>query len=124
MAALVFAGVYLAGGRLESSPRLVRLRAKTSYVSAAAGISVAYVFIDVLPELEVQRHAVLDAAGGAAVLFAEKRVYLGALLSFVIVYGLEHMVLVTRERRRGIMPPVNPMRSTGSRSPATRPTAA
>jgi len=103
VAALVFAGVYLAGGRLESSPRLVRLRAKTSYVSAAAGISVAYVFIDVLPELEVQRHAVLDAAGGAAVLFAEKRVYLGALLSFVIVYGLEHMVLVTRERRRGIM---------------------
>jgi hypothetical protein len=100
---LVFAGVYLAGAWIESSPRIERFRTHSGYISAAAGISVAYVFIDVLPELEVQRQAMVGAAGNVELLFAEKRVYLGALLSFVVVYGLEHMVLVTHERRRAVM---------------------
>ena len=98
--ALVFAGAYLLGGWLESSPLAERFRRRHSYISAAAGISVAYVFIDVLPELEVQRQALVTAAGGAALVFAEKRVYLLALFSFVVVYGLEHLVLVTHDRRR------------------------
>jgi hypothetical protein len=99
-AALVFAGVYVAGGWLESSAAVERFWTRNSYISAAAGISVAYIFVDVLPELEFQREVVVKAAEGAELLFAEQRIYLLALLSFVVIYGLEHMVLVTREARR------------------------
>jgi hypothetical protein len=79
-AAIVFAGAYLLGGWLESSPRVEKFRKRRLYISAAAGISVAYVFIDVLPELEVQRQAFVEASGGAELLFSEKRIYLLALL--------------------------------------------
>ena len=99
MAAIVFAGAYLLAGWLESSERLARFRKRRLYLSAAAGISVAYVFIDVLPELEVQRQALVEASGGAALLFAEKRVYLLSLFSFVVVYGLEHLALITHDKR-------------------------
>jgi len=61
------------------------------------------VFIDVLPELEVQRQAFVEASGGAELLFSEKRIYLLALLSFVVMYGLEHLALVTHERRATIV---------------------
>lgn len=97
-AALVFAGAYLLGGWLESSPRVAKFRKRRLYISAAAGVSVAYVFIDVLPELEVQRQALVHASG-VALVFAEKRVYLLALFSFVVIYGLEHLALVTHDQR-------------------------
>ena len=53
-----------------------------------------------LPELEFQRQAVVKAAEGAELLFAGQRIYVLALLSFVVFYGLEHMVLVNRDLRR------------------------
>ncbi len=99
-AAVVFAGAYLAGGGLGASEAGERFWARRRFISAAAGISVAYIFIDVLPELEFQRQVVVKAAEGQELLFAEQRIYLLALLSFVVIYGLEHMVLVNRERRR------------------------
>ena len=96
----MFAGAYLAGGGFGASEAGERFWSRRRFISAAAGISVAYVFIDVLPELEFQRQVLVRAAGGAELLFAEQRIYLLALLSFVVIYGLEHMVLVNRERRR------------------------
>jgi hypothetical protein len=99
-AALVFACAYLMGGRLGASEEIERFWARRRCISAAAGISVAYIFVDVLPELEFQRQIVVKAAEGSELLFAEQRIYLLALLSFVVVYGLEHMVLVTRAGRR------------------------
>lgn len=98
LAALVLAGVFVVGNLSRSATTTERLWASRRYVSAAAGISVAYVFIDVLPELEAQRRIVVQSTGGADLLFAEQRIYLLALASFVVFYGLEHMVLVTRER--------------------------
>jgi len=100
VAALIFACAYLMGGRLGASEKIAYSWGRSRYISAAAGISVAYIFVDVLPELEFQRQVVLKAAQGAELLFAEQRIYLLALLSFVVVYGLEHMALVTREGRR------------------------
>jgi hypothetical protein len=97
--AVVFAGVYLAGGWLAPSA-VERFWSRNSHISAAAGISVAYIFVDVLPELEFQREVVVKAAESAELLFAEQRIYLLTLLSFVVIYGLEHMVLVTRDGRR------------------------
>jgi hypothetical protein len=101
-AAIVLAGAYLFGGRLGASEASEHFWSRRRYISAAAGISVAYIFADVLPELELQRKVVVGAAGGQEMLlFAEQRIYILALLSFVVMYGLQHMVLVTRERRRG-----------------------
>lgn len=99
-AALIFAGAYLVGGRLGSTEGAEKFWSRRRYISAAAGVSVAYIFVDVLPELELQRQVIVNAAAGTQLLFAEQRIYLLALLSFVVIYGLEHMVLVTRERRR------------------------
>jgi hypothetical protein len=98
-AALAFAAVYAAGGWLDTSEAVERFWARRRYLSAAAGISVAYVFVDVLPELEFQRKVVVNAAESTELLFAEQRIYMLALLSFVVMYGLQHMVLVTRDRR-------------------------
>ena len=99
-AALIFAAAYLAGGWLGATESAERFWSRRRFISAAAGISVAYVFIDVLPELELQRQAVVKAAEGTELLFAEQRIYVLALLSFVVFYGLEHMVLVNRDLRR------------------------
>lgn len=98
LAALVLAGVFVVNNLCRSAT-MGRFWARRRYVSAAAGISVAYVFVDVLPELELQQRILLNAAGSAALLFAEQRIYLLALVSFVVFYGLEHMVLVGRERQ-------------------------
>jgi hypothetical protein len=54
--------------------------------------------VDVLPELGV-RHQEFVKEAGEGILFAEQRVYLLALLAFVLLYGLEHMVLASRERQ-------------------------
>jgi hypothetical protein len=100
LAALIVAGAYLVGGRLAASETSERFWTRRRYISAAAGISVAYIFVDVLPELELQRQVVVASAAGPKLLFAEQQVYLLALLSFVVMYGLQHMVLVSRESRR------------------------
>jgi len=68
----------------------------------AAGVSVAYVFVDVLPELASQNQAIVSAAGNAPLLFAEQRIYVLALMSFVALYGIEHLVLASRKEGGGV----------------------
>ena len=99
-AVLVLAGAYLVGGWLGESEASEHFWARRRYISAAAGISVAYIFIDVLPELESQRKVVVEASGGKELFFAEQRIYMLALLSFIVMYGLQHMVLANRNNRR------------------------
>ena len=100
LAALVLAGVYalrIGAGAGELAERIWRRR---RWVSAAAGVSVAYVFVDVLPELAAQSAAVRKVAG-ESVWFIEERVYFLALLAFVVMYGIEHIVLSRRRHREG-----------------------
>ena len=100
VAALILASVLaLCGGPVEGLGAR-RFWARRCWISAAAGVSVAYVFIDVLPELALQSRALVAAAGHTA-LFAEQRIYLLALIAFVVLYGLQHMVLSSRAQRRG-----------------------
>jgi len=101
LAAIVLASVYalrIGAGEGEAAERFWSRR---RWVSAAAGVSVAYVFVDVLPELAAQNRAIAEAAGETGLLFAEQRVYVLALASFVVMYGLEHMVLASRGERQG-----------------------
>jgi hypothetical protein len=94
-AVLVLGAVYVSGVWFWSSEAKGRRR----WVSVAAGVSVAYVFVDVLPELAL-RHEMFVKAAGEGLRFAEQRIYLGALAGFVVFYGLEHMVLASRARGR------------------------
>lgn len=100
LAAALIAGVFALGvGSGKESAEASSQRRRWLVVSAAAGVSVAYVFVDLLPELAAQNR-VLREAGGESLQFAEQRIYVLALLSFVVMYGLEHLVLARREQRR------------------------
>lgn len=94
VAALVLAAVFALGRHLRTGEVHHRRR----WVSAASGASVAYIFVDLLPELGARQQAFVKAAGGD-LLFAEQRIYVVALAGFVVFYGLEHMVLASRSRR-------------------------
>lgn len=86
--ALLFAAIHL-GGRamafLRTSPRSI-------WLSAAGGISVAYVFVHILPELEHHQHE-FDVRGGPFGLLdaSERHVYFVALVGLAIFYGLESL---------------------------------
>ena len=88
VAAVVIAVMCAAGKRLFNFGLKHRRRA----LSIAAGVAVAYVFIDILPELAAHRLALIEELGHD-ILFAEQRIYITALLGFVLFYGLDYMVL-------------------------------
>jgi hypothetical protein len=86
VAALVLASVYVFGYRLRASSHHRR------WVSIAAGVSVATIFVDLLPEISERQATFLGAPHGDAALFPEQAIYLAAMLGFVLFYGLEYMV--------------------------------
>lgn len=67
---------------------------RSEWLSGAGGVSVAYVFVHVLPELS-ERH---DALEGSVVGFVEHHVYLVALAGFGAFYGLEQLADSSDER--------------------------
>jgi hypothetical protein len=60
----------------------------------AAGASMAYVFLDLLPELGARHRAFLEVVGEVS--FAEHRIYALALAGFVLLYALDEMVKAAR----------------------------
>ena len=99
-AALILAAAYLFGGWFSGQEASKEFWERRRWISAAAGISVAYVFVDVLPELGAQQRVFAEATGNAPLLFVEERMYGLALLSFVVFYGLDYMVLSKHGQRR------------------------
>lgn len=72
---------------------------RNRWLSAAGGVSVAYVFLHLLPELaEGQEH--IRAAAGSAPGLAGRHVYLVALAGLAVFYGLDRMALRSRRERR------------------------
>ena len=100
VAAMFLASAYLVGSWFSASETAKQFWERRRWISAAAGISVAYVFVDLLPELGAQQRVFAAAMGNAGILFVEERMYVLALGSFVLFYGLDHMVLSKREERR------------------------
>jgi len=84
-AAVVFAMIFLTGNLTER-----QLRKNRWILSAAAGISVGYVFIHLLPELSEATEAFVHYTSGRSLPFSEYRVYFAAMLGFLWFYGLEH----------------------------------
>ena len=87
--ALSFAAIHLFAGKLRFLNRLPRSR----WLSAAGGVSVAYVFLHLLPELN-ERQAEL----GDSELFFERHVFSVALLGLAAFYGCERLVARSRKR--------------------------
>jgi hypothetical protein len=63
---------------------------RSRWLSAAGGISVAYVFVDVFPGLAASQAALGEA--WALLPFAERHAYVVALAGLLIFYGLEDIV--------------------------------
>ena len=88
--ALLFAAIYLLGGRANQVFGESGLR---RFHSLAAGISVSYVFVYLIPELHAIREVHVQSQDDyIRRLFPEYSVYLAALAGFLIFYGLESAV--------------------------------
>lgn len=64
---------------------------RSRLLSAAGGVSVAYVFVHLLPELN-HHDEVLDQVWESNYFYFENRIYLVAMIGLAIFYGLENMV--------------------------------
>lgn len=93
IAALVLATVHMVAGRLRKLNRLPRSR----WLSMAGGVSVAYVFVHLLPEL-ARGQEVIDSSEIRFLSFLEHHAYLLALLGLAAFYGLER--LIKQHRRK------------------------
>lgn len=70
--------------------RQFRIKIKRRWEALSAGVAVAYVFLNVIPELEELRPTVAGSATGS-LLDAEKRIYLWTLSGFVTFVGLSRL---------------------------------
>lgn len=74
---------------------------RSRWLSAAGGVSVAYIFVHILPELS-KHQAVLKEVAEGVIPFVEHHVYLIALLGLTVFYGLERIALITRLHRKQV----------------------
>ncbi|UNG16679.1 hypothetical protein MKP10_12595 [Stutzerimonas zhaodongensis] len=93
VAAFVLASVHVFAGRLRQLNRLPRSR----WLSMAGGVSVAYVFVHLLPEL-ARGQEVLGGSDWWLLSYLEHHVWLLALLGLATFYGVERLIKVHRRR--------------------------
>lgn len=92
LVAVALALIHLYSGRLWFLDRIPRSR----WLSAASGVSVTYVFVHLLPELNEHQEALTETG---VLAFVEHHVYLMALLGLSVFYGLERIVTASRQRQ-------------------------
>lgn len=96
---------------LEGTPRSI-------WLSLAGGVSVAYVFVHLLPELAAGQEEVSRVVQ-ASETFAERHVYLIALAGLAAFYGLDRLAKTSRSKREGA--PVQPGRGSAAAEASTSP---
>ncbi|MEO1348646.1 MAG: hypothetical protein AAFW84_07590 [Cyanobacteria bacterium J06635_15] len=69
------------------------------WVSFAGGVSIAYIFLDVFPELS-KAQAEVEHTGGLLIDYLENHIYLLALAGLAIFYGLEKLALRSRRHNQ------------------------
>lgn len=92
-AAVTLVIIHLLAGRLHSAQEGPRSR----WLSAAGGVSVAYVFIHLLPEL-AHGQKVIKGSGLSLLGYLEHHAYLLALIGLACFYGLERVIKSHRRR--------------------------
>ena len=95
-AVLIWMVPFLLGGRLRLGASIGR----RGLLSAAGGISVAYVFVDILPEMARMQAVFASASFGYPFPFPNYRVYTSALIGFITFYSLENMIVASRADRQ------------------------
>ncbi|HBB35704.1 MAG TPA: hypothetical protein DDZ80_30840 [Cyanobacteria bacterium UBA8803] len=93
--AVCLAVVHLFSGKLRFLDKIPRSR----WLSIASGVSVAYVFIHILPELSKAQETIQGIVGDGLA-FLEHHVYLVALLGIAVFYGLERAAKLSRQRNQ------------------------
>jgi hypothetical protein len=94
---LLFATIHLLAGKLRFLEGIPRSR----WLSMAGGVSVAYVFVHMLPELGEGQTIIREGLGGGVLARLESHIYLVALFGLVVFYGLERTVLTSRPWGKG-----------------------
>jgi hypothetical protein len=95
LAALVFAATFAFGARIH--PLRVLMGDRRSQVSFSAGMSAAYVFVRLMPELSAARVSFAESVS-ATLRYEGKSIYFVALLGFLAFYALDHLRTRTRMR--------------------------
>ena len=90
LAAVVLATLHLLAGRLRFLEGIPRSR----WLSAAGGVSVAYVMVHLLPELAEYQEAVSETSLIASL---ERHVYVLALIGLAVFYGVERYARVRQK---------------------------
>lgn len=79
--------------------RLLRSTPRSRWLSLGSGVSVAYVFVHILPDLSKAQETVQQHFD-AKIAFLEHHVYLVAMLGLVAFYGLERAANNSRKRNQ------------------------
>jgi hypothetical protein len=87
--------VHLFSGKL----RFLDATPRSLWLSISSGVSVAYVFVHILPELSAAQ-ATIKQAVGEGLSFLEHHVYLVTLFGVAVFYGLERTAKVSRQRNQ------------------------
>lgn len=98
--ALVLAAVHV----FASGLRFLEGVPRSKWLSAFGGISVAYVFVQLLPELAEAEMQVRQVVGEVGFGVAERHVYLVALAGLATFYGLDRLAKSSREAEAGPQP--------------------
>ncbi|MFD1864859.1 hypothetical protein [Planococcus chinensis] len=77
---------------------------RSRLLSAAGGISVAYVFLHLLPELGVFQENLRGEIENSGWSFLESHIYVVAMIGLILFYGLEQMVKSSKRRHKGHRP--------------------
>jgi len=98
--AISFVGILLLASAFLAAHycRRFTVRIKRRWQALCAGVAVAYVFVNVIPELEEHRPIVAASSAGT-LLDAEKKIYLWALGGFVTFAGLSRLGFVQGANR-------------------------
>jgi len=101
LAALAAGALLVAVHVFTPSFRFLSGTPRSIWLSLAGGVSVAYVFVHLLPELAEAQRAVNEAVPAGILGLAERHVYLVALAGLATFYGLERLAKTSRGENRG-----------------------
>jgi hypothetical protein len=98
-----FCGILLLSSAFVAAKvcRRYTVRIKRRWEALSGGVAIAYVFVNVIPEIEAHREVVAGSAYGT-LLDAEKKIYLWALTGFVVFAGLTRLRFV--QEKSGVPP--------------------
>lgn len=92
--AIGFVLIHLFSKRLK----LLKVLPRSRFLSVAGGISVAYVFLHLLPELSIFQEELQGELENSSLRFLENHIYLIAMIGMVTFYALEQSVKTSKRK--------------------------